>query len=102
MHKNGCADRRADKHTEDASDFGEDVKDANEKVDVDNGLDSVREGIAVGLLVIVGMKLEVVVIGFMFVSVGCLDRDGKTSARCDCEKTGRQLCRQRCHTSLRV
>lgn len=61
VHENGCADTQADVHTEDANDFGKVVEDANEEVDADNGLESVRKGISADLRVIVDMNLYVVV-----------------------------------------
>lgn len=58
LHENGCADLQADVHNEYENNFCVDVEHADEEVEVDVGLESVKELIAVGLRVIVLVELD--------------------------------------------
>lgn len=59
VRENGFTNLRGDGHNENKNYFAVDVEDANGKVDVNIGLESVREGIAGGLSAIVFVKLDV-------------------------------------------
>lgn len=61
LHENRCEALRANMHTANENNFGVDLEDVNEKVDVDVGLESVRDVTAGGLSVVVVEKPVVVV-----------------------------------------